>query len=248
MIANLMWSDFMKLRRSYGIYYFLFSLVVGLGLFFYLHIDYSLNNGYDLTQSWGIAFDSYYSYLLKLFVLFSITFIASMFINMDHHSNMWKLIFTTPINRWKYYVTRIIWVVILAQVLGLLSFTTIYLIGTYYDVHADISATFIFHYIWYPFLLAIPVIALQVILSMLFSNQSIALLIGISGIYLSAIFVEWGKVIPWGYWQGYLPPQPTIEMLHNSKLSYFAPTGWGILSLMLVIVLGIVALNRKDFN
>jgi hypothetical protein len=139
---------------------------------------------------------------LSFTMLLTISLLCSMVSESEHQVQGLKLLFTMPVNRTAFYFTKAVWVIILmlgCSVLILGGFCAVWLLYTDKVLPFGFLAKQIFGCLAASF----PVLAIQLFLSLYFSNQTLPLALGVTGavssLFLPRITQEVLYILPWSY-------------------------------------------------
>lgn len=143
------------------------------------------------------------NFLLIPALILGLTLLASLMTGMEHQGNTWKQLLALPVSRFKIYASKFIWLVlylVLSSVLALIGTVILgYLLGF---SHQPIPWHKVIQEGFAPYLGSYALMALQLLLSVLFANQSYAISVGIIGVIVSFAKVVGHLVpnwIPWVY-------------------------------------------------
>lgn len=191
------------------------------------------------------------SHLMMPSLMLGITLLATLLSGLEHQGHAWKQLFALPVTRFQLYVSKFMWLA------GLLAISTILCaIGT---LSIGIAFGFTSHIPWenilggcfYPYFAAFGIMAFQLMISILFSNQTFAITIGVFGVIISgfsdALSPEgiahagsWAPFIPWVY--------PSLSAITHATVQHlnFHYVVFGIGVGILLIVMGNSAFARKE--
>jgi hypothetical protein len=185
MIAQVLAADFIKIRRK-AIWFLVFLGPIGVialqAVNFGLRYDYLI--GVYKDDLWNGLLENI-RFLSVPAVLFGMTIITSMIAGIEHQMNGWKQVLALPVSRFSVYAAKFILTTLLLLVsCGLLAVGSIVL-GLLLKFGSDFSLVAILQGSFYPLLAAMPILALQLYLSITMKNQAIPLTVGIVGTIVS---------------------------------------------------------------
>ncbi|TCZ78792.1 permease [Paenibacillus albiflavus] len=237
MIARVLATDLMKLRRK-AIWFLVFLGPIGVialqALNFGLRYDYLTNLYKD--DLWGVLLENIH-YLSMFALVFGMTIITSMLANIEHQLNSWKQVLALPVSRISVYTAKFILSFLLLLVsCSLLAVLTIVL-GLSLQFGSDYPLVVIIQKSFYPLLAALPILALQLWLSITMKNQAIPLTVGIVG----TIFGMFTKAMPdWLIWKW-----PTL--INQAKVPEYSVYA-GIIVGMFLLACGVFDFLKRDVN
>src|ERR1700730_12859343 len=169
-LLRILSSDWIKLRRtwiSFLTYLGPFG-IVALTWLHYVLAHYQVNAGQDDWQKllFGTSILTVFSLLLVM------ALVASIYLGIEHQGSSWKQLLALPISRVKLYLGKFIWLTIMLARSSFLLMIGIVLLGKIVGIHAPVPWKLILINGFAPFLAALPILALQVYLSTVFSNQA----------------------------------------------------------------------------
>jgi lantibiotic transport system permease protein len=197
MMSRILQSDFLKLKRK-GIWFLVILGPVGVislqAVNYGLRYDYLVNGNSDV---WAGLLSQIRGFV-AITLLLGIAILASLTANLEHQTNAWKQILTLPISRWSVFTAKFTlnaFMLLISCVLLMLGTIILGLIlgfGTAFPTLDILKVSF------YPFFAALPILALQLWLSVTLTNQGIPLAIGVFG----AIFSAYSFTLPdWLIWK-----------------------------------------------
>ncbi|MCY9516219.1 ABC transporter permease [Paenibacillus apiarius] len=196
MIGKVLSSDFMKIRRTWiWLLIFLgpFGVVSLQAINFSLRYDYLTKLYAD--DLWGGLLNNV-QYLAAPALLFGITLIASMIAGLEHRLNSWKQLLALPVSRFHVFTAKFALNLILLFGACVLLAAGSILLGAGLGFGWDIPWPRLFIISFYPFFAAMPVLAVQLWLSIVMRNQAIPLTCGIMGTILSLYSIKMPDWMP----------------------------------------------------
>lgn len=235
MMLRVLVSDFLKIRKK--MIWFLIFLgpagVVGLEAFnFLLRYDY-LTKVYEDDLWKGLIGEARYLAIPTL--LMGLTIITSMVANVEHQTNAWKQLLALPVSKLQVFTGKFVLAAILLFVSSTLLGAGIILLGIILKFGTDIPFIYLVKMSYYPYLAALPFIALQIWLSITVKNQAIPLTIGIVGTMLSLYSMKLPDWFPWKW--------PTLMNDWGGPV-YSAAAGIGLG--LVIYIIGLSDFTRKD--
>jgi hypothetical protein len=196
------------------------------------------------TDMWHVFLNDK-QFILSLSVPVGISIMASMIANMEHQANGWKQLLAFPVLRTKVYLSKFILLFLYSIASATLLFLGMLLFGAIFDL-GDVPYGQAFGDSYISILTAIPIMSIQLWLSIGINNQTYSILIGVmsSMVGLFCALSSTLKWLPWAY-----PIMSTVmrfnydtkQILYNSDLLF-------LLFLSLGIGLIILALSLNHFS
>ncbi|GIP33808.1 ABC transporter permease [Paenibacillus sp. J2TS4] len=237
MMTRLLAADFLKIRRK-AIWFLIFLGPFGVialqAANFGLRYDY-LTKIYA-SDLWGGLLSNIH-FLIPITIFLGMTILASMIANIEHQLSSWKQLLALPLSRISVFSAKFT----LCAVLLLVSCTALGIgtlgLGIALKFGTDIPFLEIIKLSFYPCIAALPVLALQLWLSVIMKNQALPLTIGIVG----AILSPWALKFPdWFIWK-----LPTLVNEANiPEYSVAAGLAFGLV----IFLLGLFHFTRRDVN
>lgn len=235
MIVNLLKADFLKIKRK-G-----FWLLASLGAFGVVAlqmVNYGIRKDWLLQQSENDWL--YYLYNVSSFtaiaLVLGITILASLIASIEDETNSWKQLISLPVSKMKIYLSKftVLAILLFFSSLLLMIFTLGY--GIFLDLGDDIPFRILLEKSFYPFLASLPILAFQLWLSLISTNQGIPLTIGVIGTILT--FSSALRMPDWVIWKWPLLINQWNEPLINVWL--------GIILGFLLYFIGMIDFTRRD--
>lgn len=185
MIGRVLAGDFIKIRRK-AIWFLVF--LGPFGVIALQAANYGLRYDYLVSQYqddlWGALLGSIH-YLAVPAILFGMTILASMTAGIEHQMNSWKQVLALPVSRFHVYLAKFILnTLLMFAACSLLAAGSIAL-GLILKFGTDFPLALVLQISFYPFFAGLPILALQLWLSITMKNQSIPLTVGIVGTIVS---------------------------------------------------------------
>ncbi|MFK0525473.1 ABC transporter permease [Paenibacillus illinoisensis] len=229
-------SDWLKIRGK-GIWFLVFLAPIGLTLM------QALNFGLRLDYLKGIYGDNLWNGLLENVVVFvplalmlGATILSSMIANVEHEQGSWKQLLAMPIPRPAVYLAKFLLACILLVISCLLLTAGIVILGLVFGFNAgDIPWIQAFKLGLLPLAGALPVLSIELWLTMVAKNQALPVTLGIvlaiTGMFALSISPSFPLAWAQMAWNG---PNP------------FMYAGMGLAAGVLIMLLGMMHFSRKD--
>ncbi len=140
-----------------------------------------------------------------------------MLANIEHQSRSWKQWLALPIKRWQFYLSKLIVSVFLLFMSTLLLAIGAIVLGIALDFGTDIPYDELAKYCVFPTVAGLPIILSQLWLAVRFSNQSIAISIGVLGTVVSLWAYYAPLWLPW-VWP-YMPEGISYTLLLSTVVA-----------------------------
>ncbi|MED4082504.1 ABC transporter permease [Halalkalibacterium halodurans] len=168
--------------------------------------SYLIQNDRTVEQVWAIIYETFHL-LWSYVVIIAIVIYAALVVDVEHRSGMWPSVLLYPYAKWKHFFIKVLWVFILVQLFGLISWVSIATVSLLYG-GVESSELIAFGTLLYlPFLLALPFVIFQTFLSVVLSNSFVSMGIGMFVFLfhnlLPSVWLPWGSMI-----QPFLEGQP----------------------------------------
>lgn len=184
MLRKLLWADFLKIKRK-G--FWLLSLLGPVGVIALQMVNYGVRKDYLLRQSE----DDWAYYLLNvssftpLAIVLGIAILTAFTASVEDETNAWKQLLALPVSKMNVYLSKftMLLILLLGSSVLLAVFTLLY--GVVLDLGEEIPVARLLEYSFFPFLAALPVLALHVWIALVSRNQGIPITVGIVGTILT---------------------------------------------------------------
>ncbi|WP_419958699.1 ABC transporter permease [Psychrobacillus psychrotolerans] len=234
MIGKLLRADFLKIKRK-GLWFL--SFLGPFGVIALQMVNYGVRKDYLLNQSdddWGYFLEYVHSFTPLALVL-GIAILTSFMASIENETNAWKQLISLPVSKMSVYLSKF-------MVLGSLLFVSSLLLGVFslgYGILLNLGAQIpyleLLKYSFYPYLAALPVLALQLWISSVSQNQGIPITTGVLGV----IFAYSAFILPdWMIWKWPSLMNEWDEPLINVML------GIGVGTLLYIV--GMLDFTRRD--
>ncbi|MET3699081.1 hypothetical protein SAMN05877753_101213 [Bacillus oleivorans] len=143
--------------------------------------------------------------------------ITSMLANLEHQTRSWKLWLALPVKKWQFYLSKLIVSVFLLWVSTILLAIGAIILGIALKFGTDIPYYEVAKFCLFPTLAGLPIILGQHWLAVRFSNQSIAISIGVLGTVVSLWSYYAPLWLPW-VWP-YMPEGVSYTLLLSTVVA-----------------------------
>lgn len=234
-MLSILASDFIKIKRK--MIWFLivlgpFGVVALEAVNFGLRYDY-LTKVYEKDLWAGVIAEA--GYLAIPALMLGLTLIASMISNIEHQTNAWKQLLALPVSKLQVFTGKFVLTTLLLFVSSTFLFIGIIILGIFLKFGTDIPFLSLLKMAYYPYLAAMPFIALQIWLSVTMKNQAIPLVIGIVGTILSLMSYRFPDWMPWKW-----------PSLNNGWDDPLYSVCFGLACGLAIYLIGLLDFSRKD--
>ena len=234
MIGNLIRADFLKIKRK-G--FWLLTILGPFGVVALQMVNYGVRKDYLLEQSdddWMYYLGNVHAFTPLALVL-GIAIFTSFMASVENETNAWKQLIALPVSKMTVYLSKF---TVVALLLGLSSLLLM-LFSTAFGIFLELGDVRpykqLLQYSFYPYLAAIPVLALQLWIATVSQNQGIPITTGILGV----IFAYSADILPdWFIWKW-----PSLINAWNEPL---VNVGLGVSVGALLYVVGMLDFFRRD--
>lgn len=241
MLLRILSSEFLKIRRK--LIWLLVVLgplgAVGLQILNYgLRWDY-LVRPRDSAELWGDALQSIASLALPA-LLIGLAIVASMTAGIEHQMNAWKMTLALPVKKRQVFAGKFLLTALLllaaSALLAIFSLAFGLTLNSLVGLDGPVPYGDLLRASFYPYLAAMPLVALQSWLSVTMQNQAVPLTVGIVGMIVSMFgafrFPDW---VPYK-WPAFVNewPHPLYAV------------GAGLALGLVILLLGMGEFVRKD--
>lgn len=225
-------SDLLKIKRKL----ILFLIVLGpLGVISLEAVNFGLRYDYlskiYASDLWSGLLNNVQQ-LSVVVMLLGIAIITSLMATIEHQTNAWKQVLALPISRTEVYTAKFLFngLLLFASCI-LLAFGSV-ILGIALGFGTDVPYTDLLKITFFPFLAALPFLAVQIWLAVTFKNQSIALTFGI----VYALFSSYTRNAP-----DWLPLKWPLMMNSFSVIT-------GVVTGLIVLTITLVDFAKRDVN
>lgn len=189
MYKSLLKSEFLKLKRKWV--WFLI-IIAPIGVIALQSINFNLRYDFLIEKYkndlWGGLLLNIHSLSLPV-ILLGITIITSIIAHLEHSSTSWKHLLILPIEKRKVFIAKFI----LSFSLLLISCSILFIGSIFLGIGLEFGYSIpwleVIKISFFPYFSALPILALQLWLSIVYKNQGITLIVGVFGTVL-AMFSE----------------------------------------------------------
>ncbi|KYZ67788.1 ABC transporter permease [Bacillus sp. GZT] len=193
------------------------------------------------------------SMINALFLPIMIATIASRIIDFENKGNTWKLLCAISISRKLVYITKIIFSLFFLVYASMISISVIIVIGKFFNFESQIPVILLLKYGCFTIIGCIPMVILQLWISLVVKNQVFALMAGVIGSFLgyAGQMLSWKTWIIWTYSS---LTNPISWAFSNGKIVFFQNQGVMmnlLLSLgvsLLFIIFSTIHFSQKDIH
>ncbi|MFJ8457854.1 ABC transporter permease [Lysinibacillus xylanilyticus] len=193
------------------------------------------------------------SMINALFLPIMIAIITSRIIDFENKGNTWKLLCAIPTSRQQVYMSKIIFSIVFLIYAGVISISALIVIGKIFNFESEVPVILLLKYGLFTIIGCIPMVILQLWISLIVKNQVFALTAGVIGSFLG----YFGQMFPWKAWIIWTyssMTNPISWAFSNGKIVFF-PNQEVMMSLslslgvsLLLIVLSTVHFSHKDIH
>ncbi|MEF2969168.1 ABC transporter permease [Paenibacillus sp. M1] len=229
-------ADFLKIRGK-GIWFLIFLAPIGLvamqALNYGLRLDYLMKQYAD--DLWGALIRDT-TIFVPIALYLGVTLVSSLVANVEHQMSSWKQLLALPISRTAVFSAKFTLCFLLLAVSCLLlpAFTVILGLILGFD-GAGIPVWDILRMGFSPLLAVLPMLALELWLSLSFRNQALPVTIGVTAAIVSPFTLQLSEWFPLNW--------PTFGYT-GPHASWFI--GAGVICGAIIMILGLIHFNRKD--
>lgn len=252
MISRLILSNNIKAKRSWCWFItFLFAILpLALILIYGFLSDGQINKNLNLeyTELWRRFVFSIH-WILIFSLPLGITIQASMIANLEHQGNSWKQLLSLPLKKSHVYLSKFITLFIYNLFSAVLLTIGIITVGIVFGIGNNIEWYTVLAGGFYPYIAALPIMAIQLWLSISLTNQAFPIIFGtvfgMVGLFLSMNkFTKW---LPWAYPVKATPVTVTSDsnnMILNYDIYYIVLLA--IIEGLLLLFLGLVNFLKRE--
>ncbi|WP_223070045.1 ABC transporter permease [Paenibacillus caui] len=235
MMLRALSADFLKIRGK-GLWLLIVIAPVGLvamqALNFGLRYDF-LTKLYA-KDLWGGLLDNILRFVpIALFM--GATLVSSLIAGVEHQLSSWKQLLALPISRTAVFSAKYTITVLLLAVSCVLLSIGSAVLGIALGFPTELPYSDLARIGLYPFIASLPLLALQLWLSLTFRNQALSVSLGIAMAFGSIFTGNLGEFCPLNW------PLLTVEGKHQGV---FLGAGLGLG--LLIMLIGLLHFNRKD--
>jgi lantibiotic transport system permease protein len=250
-MSGLLVSDWIKMRKTW----IPFLVILGpLGVVGLNAVRYALSHGIvvpgDDKHNWALLIQNTDHLLMPTLVL-GVALLVSMLSGLEHQGHALKQLLALPVSRTQVYVSKFVWIVFLLAVSTTLCAVGMLGIGFVFGFSTHVAWMAVLQECYYPYLASYGIVAIQLLISLLVTNQAFAITLGVLGMIFSGLFDAitpdslahiWhvAMFIPWAY--------PSLSAVTHGTVQYL-DTRYLISGLVVggvMVVLGSVLFAKKE--
>lgn len=220
MISRIMVSDWMKMKGTWIPYLVLlgpFGVILMQALNY--HFRYGILVRPD-SDVWKDLLENIH-FLMIPTMLLGITLLASMMSGLEHQGHTWKSLLALPFSRIQFYLSKLLWLFVFLLIPSVLIIGGTALLGLWLGFGPDVPWQPVVQQGFYPFLAALPIMVIQLWISIMVQNQAISITIGVVGTICSFVSSLLPKALPWLY--------PTLAApFHSAQPVLYVWIGLGV--------------------
>ena len=230
-------ADFLKIRKK-GIWFLVLLAPIGIvamqALNFGLRFDYMKNQYAD--DLWGGLINNI-SFFVPISLYLGCTLIASLVANVEHQMSSWKQLLALPISRTAVFSAKFTLCFILLSVSCLLLSLATITLGLVFGFGFSFPLIDTIKLGFFPFFAALPMLALQLWLSLSFRNQALPVSLGVTAALVSPFAGNLSEWFPLNWpAMGYASPDQAWFISAGFCLGF------------IIMFIGLVHFNRKDVD
>lgn len=242
MMLRILSADWIKMKRTWVVW---LTLLGPIFMIFAQSVNYGVRADFLLKYGW----EGENSLFFWIFALLSLTLmlgsciLAAMMAGHEHDANAWKQIFALPVSRWQLFISKAIWLCTFVGISVILTILSMGIFGVVVGLAQPIPWVNLTKLIVYPYLATIPVLAIQLGLSLNMKNQAVPIIIGVVGSILGPLFAS--DSYPYLHWipLGY----PSLASItHNPEAGLVALYG-GLVGIALILI-GAIHFSWKEIR
>lgn len=237
MMLRALSADFLKIRKK-GIWLLIFIAPIGLvamqALNFGLRLDYLMKQYAD--DLWGGLIDNI-SFFVPISLYLGVTLVSSLVAGVEHQMSSWKQLLALPISRISVFSAKFTLCFLVLCVSCLLLPLGTALLGLLLGFGTELPYLDLLRMGFASFAAVLPMLALQLWLSLSFRNQSMPVTLGVGAAVISPFTLQLPEWFP----------------LNWPVYAFSGPHAWwfvgaGILCGLAIMVMGMLHFNRKDVD
>lgn len=230
-------ADFLKIRGK-GLWFLIVLAPVGIvalqALNFGLRADYMRKIYAD--DLWNGLIENVVMFV-PISVFLGATLVSSLIAGIEHQLSSWKQLLALPISRTAVFSAKYVLAVILLLVACVLLPIGTLILGLSLGYGTDIPYSDLIRIGFYPFIGSLPILALQLWLSLVFKNQTLPVSLGIAMSLCCMFTGNLGEFFPLNW--------PRFAYTGPNQL-FFLVAGVGVG--LIIMLAGLIHFNRKDVD
>ncbi|GIP24552.1 MULTISPECIES: ABC transporter permease [Paenibacillus] len=237
MIGRALSADFLKIRGK-GIWFLIF--IAPIGLVAMQALNFGLRYEFMVARANGNLWMSIIKNIF-LFVPMALfmgsTLVSSMLAGVEHQLSSWKQLLALPISRTTVFISKFLVCVFLLAISCLVLSLGALLLGLCLGISTPVPWAELLRLGFFPFLGSLPVLALQLYLSLTFKNQALPVTLGLAMAICSLFTGQLADLMPLNW--------PSLAFAAPNYIVYLSA---GVVLGLLILAVALVHFNRKDVN
>lgn len=223
MLKNVLWSEWLKVRRSSVIWFVIFLIPLFITIVGVTNYTTNIHVFEEVGMvGWmGTWTQVEFLYGMVLYPILSNVFVA-LLCRFEHAHGGWKQLLAFPIPRKDIYLTKMIWTWLLIGVTNIILCAYLFVIGKLMGVTGTFPFLSLINLFFRGWLAILPLIAIQLWLSIQWKNFSLPLAVNFAfvmpGIFGSSS--KYGKYYPWSQPAYAMTPENQLEFMQSIKDFY----------------------------
>lgn len=237
MIGRALSADFLKIRGK-GIWFLI--VIAPIGLVAMQALNFGLRYDYLVARSQGNLWAPLISNILMfvpLALFMGSTLVSSMLAGVEHQLSSWKQLLALPISRTAVFVSKFLVCTLMLAVSCLLLSIGTTVLGLILGTNTPPPWSDLVRIGFFPLLGALPVMALQLYLSLTFKNQALPVTLGLAMAISSLFTGQLAEIMPLNW--------PTLAFQAKNYVFYLSA---GVILGLLILGAALVHFNRKDVD
>ncbi|USB33463.1 ABC transporter permease [Paenibacillus sp. YPG26] len=237
MIGRALSSDFLKIRGK-GIWFLIF--IAPIGLVVMQALNFGLRYDYLIKQYQGHLWEGLITNMMgfvPLALFMGSTLVSSMLAGVEHQLSSWKQLLALPISRTAVFISKFLLSLILMAVACLLLSVGTAVLGLCLGFGSPLPWSDLAKIGFYPFIGSLPLLALQLYLSLTYKNQALPVTLGLA-LAICSLFT--GSLSEW-----FPLNWPALAYRADNQLPFL---GAGFALSLLILIFALLHFNRKDVN
>lgn len=240
MMARILSAEGLKIKGTW----MMALIVIGpLGVVLCMMLDYALRSDYierTYSDPWtGLIMEA--QMLIPLSIAMGATLLASLLAGIEHQQNTWKYILALPLSKFWIYVGKGIQLLLLLLISGILTSLGFVFLWGYNGFEEGIPWLPMFQGTLYPALAAIPVMMIQLWLSMVIHNQALPIATGVLGATVAPAFSDW---LPWAYTRKVIPAEEMASDFYANEPEKWIPIA--LVMGLIILIAGAWHFSRRE--
>ncbi|SFS30856.1 ABC transporter permease [Marininema halotolerans] len=242
MILRLLLAEGLKIKRTWMV---ILPMLGALGILAVLIVDYRLRSEYIL----GKYPDTVTGFLLEAQIILPITILiggsllASLAGSMEHQGNAWKYVLALPVSRWQVYLAKFLILFFLMLLFSGGATVSLACLWKGLGLTGEVPWKTLAMGVTWPVIAALPVLAIQLTLSLRMNNQSVPIIVGVLGALFAPAFANW---LPWSYVFQVVPVDYAMSRRFENDPSLWLPIALG--EGLIFFIVGMALFQRQEVH